>query len=93
MKKKRTLSEKKLLRGLVNFKLNLKTLINVVVRCLVRMSNVTFKSPKLTFIDLKPDPVDILGIAKIVRSPSDSSKGPWFYVDARQSPPYIVVSL
>lgn len=45
------------------------------------------------FVDLKPDPVDILGIAKIVRSPSDSSNGPWFYVDARQSPPYIEVSL
>ena len=45
------------------------------------------------FVDLKPDPVDILGIAKIVRSPSDSSNGPWFYVDARQDPPYIEVSL
>ncbi|XP_068704567.1 uncharacterized protein [Montipora foliosa] len=43
-------------------------------------------SETVTFIDLKPDPVDILGIAKIVRSPSDSSNGPWFYVDARQSP-------
>ena len=43
-------------------------------------------------MDLKPDPVDILGIAKIVRSPSDQSTGPWFYVDARQSPPFINVS-
>ncbi|CAH3028156.1 unnamed protein product [Porites evermanni] len=41
------------------------------------------------FVDLKPDPVDILGIAKIVRSPTNSSQGPWFYVDARQSPPYL----
>ena len=43
------------------------------------------------FVDLKPDPVDILGIAKIVRSPTNSSQGPWFYVDARQSPPYLEV--
>ena len=42
-------------------------------------------------MDLKPDPVDILGIAKIVRSPTNSSQGPWFYVDARQSPPYLEV--
>ena len=39
---------------------------------------------KLIFVDLKPDPVDILGIAKITRSPSDSSLGPWFYVNARR---------
>ena len=43
-------------------------------------------------VDLKPDPVDILGIAKIVRSPTDSSLGPWFYVNARQVPPWIEVS-
>ena len=41
---------------------------------------------------MKPDPVDILGIAKVVRSPSDSANGPWFYIDARQTPPFIEVS-
>ena len=42
-------------------------------------------------MDLKPDPVDILGIAKIVRSNSDQNKGPWFYVDARKTPLFIEV--
>ena len=47
---------------------------------------------KLIFVDLKPDPVDILGIAKITRSPSDSSLGPWFYVNARRDLFYVEVS-
>ena len=42
-------------------------------------------------MDLKPDPVDILGIAKITRSPSNSKDGPWFYVDSRKTPPFIEV--
>ncbi|KAL9979348.1 hypothetical protein ACROYT_G016999 [Oculina patagonica] len=46
-------------------------------------------SEEAIFVDLKPDPVDILGIAVIQRSPSDSVNGPWFYVDSRKTPPYI----
>lgn len=45
------------------------------------------------FVDLKPDPVDILGIAKITRSPSNQQDGPWFYVDSRQIPPFIEVKI
>lgn len=41
------------------------------------------------FVDLKPDPINILGIAKITRSPSQQDKGPWFYVDARKTPIFI----
>ncbi|XP_020601762.1 uncharacterized protein LOC110040832 [Orbicella faveolata] len=41
------------------------------------------------FVDLKPDPVDILGIAKISRSPTNTEEGPWFYVDSRQTPPFL----
>ena len=44
------------------------------------------------FVDLKPDPINILGIAKITRSPSQQDKGPWFYVDARKTPIFIEVS-
>ena len=44
------------------------------------------------FVDLQPDPIKILSIAKIVRSPSQQDKGPWFYVDARKTPVFIEVS-
>ena len=44
-------------------------------------------------MDLKPDPVKILDIAEIVRSPTEKDLGPWFYVDARQTPIFIEVSL
>lgn len=47
---------------------------------------------QLIFVDLKPDPVKILSIATVVRSPTDSENGPWFYVDARKTPPFIEVS-
>ena len=43
-------------------------------------------------MDLKPDPVKILDIAEIVRSPTEKDLGPWFYVDARQTPIFIEVS-
>ena len=43
-------------------------------------------------MDLKPDPIKILNIITIVRSPSDHSKGPWFYIDARQTPLYYEVT-
>ena len=46
---------------------------------------------QVVFVDLKPDPVDILGIAKITRSPSNSKDGPWFYVDTRKTPPFTEV--
>ena len=45
----------------------------------------------MIFVDLKPDPVDILGIAQIARSPTDLNTGPWFYLDARKDPPFIEV--
>ena len=44
------------------------------------------------FVDLKPDPVKILDIVEIVRSPTEKDLGPWFYVDARQTPIFIEVS-
>ena len=43
-------------------------------------------------MDLKPDPVKILDIAEIVRSPTEKDLGPWFYVDARQTSIFIEVS-
>ncbi|KAJ7381185.1 hypothetical protein OS493_004785 [Desmophyllum pertusum] len=46
-------------------------------------------SDAAVFVDLKPDPVDILGIAVIARSPTDLKTGPWFYVDSRKAPPFI----
>lgn len=42
-------------------------------------------------MDLKPDPVKILDIAEIVRSPTEKDLGPWFYVDARKTPIFIEV--
>ena len=42
-------------------------------------------------MDLQPDPVDILGIAVIQRSPSNSEDGPWFFIDSRKTPPFIEV--
>ena len=42
-------------------------------------------------MDLKPDPVKILDIITIVRSPTERDVGPWFYLDARKSPPFIEV--
>lgn len=62
---------------------------NHIVRVIRTFSFFPFK---LIFVDLKPDPVDILGIAKITRSPSDSSLGPWFYVNARRDLFYVEVS-
>ena len=44
------------------------------------------------FVDLKPDPVKILDIATIVRSPTEQDLGPWFYIDARQTPIFIEVT-
>lgn len=44
------------------------------------------------FVDLKPDPIKILDIITIVRSPTDHDLGPWFYVDARKLPPFIEVN-
>ena len=43
-------------------------------------------------MDLKPDPVKILSLATVVRSPTDSANGPWFYVEARKKPRFIEVS-
>ncbi|XP_048580608.1 uncharacterized protein LOC5507741 isoform X2 [Nematostella vectensis] len=45
-------------------------------------------SSSAILFDLKPDPVHIGSVAKIVRSPTDSKQGPWFYVDARKDPIY-----
>lgn len=42
-------------------------------------------------MDLKPDPVKILDLAEIVRSPTEKDLGPWFYVDARKTPIFIEV--
>ena len=42
-------------------------------------------------MDIKPDPIQILDVITIVRSPSDNTNGPWFYVDARKDPPFIEV--
>ena len=44
-------------------------------------------------VDLKPDPINILGIAKIVRSATDMSQGPWFYVMGKKEPLFVEVSL
>ena len=44
-------------------------------------------------MDLKPDPIKLLNILKIVRSPSQQDLGPWFYVDARKTPIFIEVSV
>ena len=44
-------------------------------------------------MDLKPDPIKLLNILKIVRNPSQQDLGPWFYVDARKTPLFIEVSL
>nr|XP_058970077.1 uncharacterized protein LOC131796502 [Pocillopora verrucosa] len=46
-------------------------------------------SESAIFIDLKPDPIKILDLITIVRSPTDKDKGPWWYLDARKSPPFI----
>ena len=45
------------------------------------------------FVDLQPDPIKLLNILKIVRSPSQQDLGPWFYVDARKTPIFIEVSV
>lgn len=37
-------------------------------------------------VDLRPDPIILGSIIKIVRSPSDLSKGPWFYIQLRKDP-------
>ena len=44
-------------------------------------------------MDLKPDPINILGMAKIVRSPTDMSQGPCFYVMGKKEPLFVEVSL
>ncbi|XP_022792631.1 uncharacterized protein LOC111331727 [Stylophora pistillata] len=46
-------------------------------------------SESAIFIDFKPDPITILDIVTIVRSPTDRENGPWWYLDARKSPPFI----
>ncbi|KAL9979352.1 hypothetical protein ACROYT_G017003 [Oculina patagonica] len=46
-------------------------------------------SDSAIFVDLKPDPIKLLNVLKIVRSPSQQDLGPWFYVDARKSPLFI----
>ncbi|XP_067053119.1 uncharacterized protein [Acropora muricata] len=43
-------------------------------------------SESAIFVDLKPDPIKILNIITIARSPSEQNLGPWFYMDARKSP-------
>ena len=43
-------------------------------------------------IDLKPDPIKILDLATIVKSPTEPEKGPSFFVEAKKDPIFFEVS-
>ena len=51
-----------------------------------------YLSLQTIFVDLKPDPIKILNIFTVARSPSQLDKGPWFYMDARKTPIYYEVT-
>lgn len=54
--------------------------------CFVGHKTTVMLSLQAIFVDLKPDPIKILSIATIARSPTELDKGPWFYMDARKTP-------
>ena len=43
-------------------------------------------------IDLKPNPIKILDLATIVKSPTEPEKGPSFFVEAKKDPIFFEVS-
>ena len=43
-------------------------------------------------MDLKPDPIKILDLATIVKSPTEPEKGPSFFVEAKKDPIFFEVS-
>ena len=43
-------------------------------------------------MDLKPDPIKILDLATIVKSPTEPDKGPSFFIGAKNDPVYFEVS-